>query len=250
MTKTTFTMSTGLTLNGNYVVCVKANYKTEEKAMVVFFDKDYKVLAAQEGELWFEPLPLTDSKFKLSVSLVMTFARWWAQNEKELFENTHPDERDYNSIWGVNHIIDFNNDEDLIALYEYRMLEEARMEEKYLREEAIREEWLKYPRINKPLSRELPIEFDPRDGAVAIAYTHQFGVSFIVLSFDEEGYKYEIMYFNYRSEVPSDIPIYRGWLEKPRNYDSIIKPNENASYYYDIYSGYDSCGGSSSMLSF
>lgn len=258
MTTTNFTMTTGLTLIDNFIVCIQARYETESKSILVFLDNNYNVLSAKTGELWFEPLPMPENmKFTLSFDEVLGCAKLWAEYEKDIVNNTHPDERDYDSLWELNDIINFNDDGDLIASYEHRMEQEAIMEEKYLREQIIHEEWLKYPRIAKPVSRELPINYDPRNGAVCIACKRPLGISFVTLSFDNEGYCDEVRY----DKAPAGVPIYRGWWEEGYGYTGghtsqsgyatyNVEPHEEASYFYDTSYEGNSSGCYPSMLSF
>lgn len=139
-----------------------------------------------------------------------------------------------------------------------RLAEEDRLKD-------INNMWEKYPRISKPISRELPLDIEEISDRtmlpLVVAYKTFFGVGFILIQKNED-YSNIIEYKHLQSdEIPQGVPIIRGWWEEGRGYrgghtsQSNFKtwnasPNKDASYYYDTSWEGNVSGCYPSMLSF
>lgn len=126
--------------------------------------------------------------------------------------------------------------------------------------------WEKYPRIDKPMFRELPLDIEKIKKEerimlpLVVAYKTHFGVEYILLQNSEDS-KY-ITYKPLQSyNIPQEVSIVRGWWERGRGYRGghtsqasfqtwNASPNKDASYFYDTSWEGNTSGCYPSMLSF
>lgn len=262
MSKFNYNLTIGLTKSGNIVANIITKYHHLEKNLIVFLDKNDEVLSAQVGDLWFKPEPFL-GYFDLSVNEIIEKAQQWALKEK----NISPEIEDYDFDKYMDDVISFNDNSDLIAFYKnweeeekHRLAEEARKTE-------INDMWEKYPRINKPKSRELPLDIDQISKEdrtmlpLVVAYKTRYGVEFILIK-ENENYSNFIVYKHLRAdEIPQEIFVVRGWWEEGHGYRGghtsqanyktwNASPNKDASYFYDTSWEGSVSGCYPSMLSF
>jgi len=274
MTKVTYSITKqGLTLSNNEVVEITASYKGFKTHLIVFYNSENEVLSAQASELWFTTeAPLANFLPKRMAEEVILDALNWANLQypsiKAAYDAALEDEYQETSdaLSNVESVIDLADHSNFISNCEYEIKKQELKRKEELRLASIEEEWMKYPRISKPKSRNLPLKVTKElvGKGLSIAYKDKQGISFMNLSVEvyKNGWGYNERYIESKSsKSPLFSNIVRGWYEQSSGYSGghvsqsnyntyNTKPNSQASYFLDTTTSGNTSGYYPSMLSF